>query len=225
MSPCLSQDSSHEAVCHCDNLSRTIVHLRTVLQPEICRFPERHGRARSSIAAQTQPFEKAKNPKDTSYHPLRHGFLRHRRHGSRIHQIRGVSFRRLVRLLYAPACTSACSIMTLGGQQRTKLGGTSLNTFKTRTSAPNHDHSFAINTRFCRTKCYITRASAGSNLTITLPHHVKHHHNDKFMRKDAHDITMAAFSCSPCRQTGTASTPSCTSRFDFHANPLVLILR
>jgi hypothetical protein len=39
-------------------ISSTIIHLRTVLQPEISRSPERPERARSSIAAQTQPFEK-----------------------------------------------------------------------------------------------------------------------------------------------------------------------
>ena len=39
-------------------ISLTIIHLRTILEPEIPRFPERPGRARSSIAAQTQPLER-----------------------------------------------------------------------------------------------------------------------------------------------------------------------
>lgn len=39
------------------------------------------------------------------------------------------------------------------------------------------------------------------------------------MRKNAHNIALAALSCSPCRQTCTASTPSCSVSLAFHANP------
>lgn len=70
--------------------------------------------------------------------------------------ILGVSFRCLVKLLYEPASTSACPIITLNGQQRTKTGSTSLNTSKTRASRPNYEYSFAIGTHFCTTDCYIS---------------------------------------------------------------------
>jgi hypothetical protein len=44
---------------------------------------------------------------------------------------------------------------------------------------------------------HITRVSAGSNLTITVPHHLKHHRDDEFMRKYAHDIAMACLVMQP----------------------------
>jgi hypothetical protein len=61
-------------------ISSTIIHLRTVLQPEIPRSPERPERARSSVAAQTQPFGKQQTRMLHFSIPCS---LRHRRHESR----------------------------------------------------------------------------------------------------------------------------------------------
>ncbi|KAJ4993898.1 hypothetical protein SVAN01_00375 [Stagonosporopsis vannaccii] len=66
-----------------------IIHLESVLQPSICRSPERLGCARSSIAAQTQLFRKATSPNDTLIIPCGGmGYPRNRRHRSRIRSVR-----------------------------------------------------------------------------------------------------------------------------------------
>lgn len=77
-------------------ISLTIIHLRTVLQHEIPRSPERPERARSSIAAQTQPFVKRRTRRlHVSYLAVRNTDVTNRDSAKEL----GASFRRLVRLL------------------------------------------------------------------------------------------------------------------------------
>ncbi|KAF2633945.1 hypothetical protein BU25DRAFT_444549 [Macroventuria anomochaeta] len=136
MNPCLSQDSF---TCRCNNLSRAIIHLRTVLQPELCRSPEHPGCARTSIAAQTQPFEKATYLKDTPLTSLAAwafcdtDAMNRNRH--RTQCIISALGKTTSATTHAP---QPCPIVTLSAQQRTKTGSTPLNNSQTRAGSIKH---------------------------------------------------------------------------------------
>lgn len=130
------------------------------------------------MAAQTQLFEQATNPNHRLIIPcggLDH--LRHRRHGSRIHQ--------RARCIISVLGKTAAIAHTLNDVQRIAAD-------KSWTSFEDHLENVLLDRSMTTpVLCYlysicvgqwlhITRPSAGHNLTLTLPYHLKHDRIDNF---------------------------------------------
>lgn len=163
-------------------------------------------RARSSTAAQTQPLEKATNPKGAPYHPLWHGPSRHKRRRWRKARILGASFRRLVRLLLQPRMHLSHVLSRLPADN---------NGLKQEELAEqldvDCDYTFAITTDFCR-----TTVTHHPSISWQQPHHHPTNSSQTPLYREVHahvrarHITNDMPTCNPCHPTCTASTPSCS---------------